>query len=138
MRRFGYYRAAGAGRSRSARCRELGGGVLEGGDTVVRAEHLPSMEATFADAVRSRWSQAATIDETRHRAALSAIEEECRQLLLEAAYVELVKATQPDLFDDVPSAEFSVVAIENLRRHGYPFKGAIAAVSARGADPAGR
>lgn len=124
----GYFRDGAGPSAQVPTLRDLRG-LLDAGDAVVQPEVLPSMKAEFAAATRDRQTWSATIDQTRSRATKSAIEEECRQLLMEAAYIELAKASHPDLFDDLPSPEFSIVAIENLRRHGYPFQGAIAAVS---------
>lgn len=130
----GYFRAAGDDSGQVRTLHDLRA-ILDGGEVAVQSENLPSMKTEFTDTIRDRLSKKATIDETRRRAALSAIEEECRQLLSEAAYIELAKAAQPDLFDDLPTPEFSPVVIQNLRRHGYPFRGALAAVSLAGLSP---
>jgi hypothetical protein len=119
----GYFRSAAADSGQVGTLRDLHT-TLDSGGGGVQLEDLPSIKTAFGYALQERRGQIAAIDETRRRSALSSVQEEIRQLLLESAYIELAKAAQPDLFDDLPSAEFSVVAIENLKRHGYPFKGA--------------
>ncbi|NLE61803.1 MAG: DEAD/DEAH box helicase family protein [Planctomycetes bacterium] len=127
----GYFDAGGEQSKQVRTLRDLRA-TLDSGQAAVQLNDVGSMRADFVGAMQERQSRAANIDQTRQRSAISAVEEECRQLLLEAAYIELGKATQPDLFDDLPPVEFSVVAIENLKRHGYPFRGAISAVSLAG------
>ena len=51
--------------------------------------------------------------------------EEIRQLLVEAAYVELALAANRDLFDDALPLDFSEQAYQRLKRHKLPFAGAM-------------
>lgn len=101
----------------------------------VRRDDSVQLRDEFMVSISGLLGSEARIEESRRRSDLSAIEEECRHLLLEAAYVELAKGSQPDLFEDVPPPEFSIRAIQALVRHGYPFKGAVANVSLVGLSP---
>ena len=79
-----------------------------------------------ADKLLARETQAA---DSRRKAHISSLTEEIRQLLTQAAYVELAQAASHDLFDeeDMP-LDFSDQAYERLKRHKYPFAGAMTQV----------
>lgn len=84
-----------------------------------------TIESMFADSIRQRlmWDSKADID--RRNAVLSSLREEVRQLLVEAAYVELALATHRDLFDEALPLDFSDDAFQRLKRHKVPFAGAM-------------
>jgi len=63
--------------------------------------------------------------EDRRKARLSSLREEVRQLLCEAAYVELAMAASRDLFDEAMPLDFSEAAYQRLKRHKVPFSGAL-------------
>ncbi len=64
--------------------------------------------------------------DSRRKAFISSLTEEIRQLLTQAAYIELAQAANRELFDeeDMP-LDFSDMAYERLKRHKFPFAGAI-------------
>ncbi len=88
-----------------------------------RRQHLLAQFHTAADKFMERETQAA---DSRRKAHISSLIEEIRQLLTQAACVELAQAAVRDLFDeeDMP-LDFSDQAYERLKRHKYPFSGAL-------------
>ncbi|MBV8268853.1 MAG: hypothetical protein JO252_21210, partial [Planctomycetaceae bacterium] len=73
--------------------------------------------------------------QVRHKAHLASLTEEIRQLLLQAAYIELAQAANRDLFDEEMPLNFSELAIQHLKRHKYPFAGALKMVDVSGLCP---
>lgn len=51
--------------------------------------------------------------------------QEIRQLLVEAAYIELAMAANRDLFDEALPLDFLEQAYQRLKRHKVPFAGAL-------------
>lgn len=107
-----------------------------------RIERLADLEAIYTQELNVAWSeeakeaarddfqrdvaarvkgQAAVIS-ARRRAERLALEERGRQVLLQAALVELAMGQQPDLFEQeaLPLA-FTQAAVTGLKRHAYPF-----------------
>jgi superfamily II DNA or RNA helicase len=70
--------------------------------------------------------------DSRRKAHISSLTEEIRQLLNQATYIELAQAANRDMFDeqDLP-LDFSDQAYERLKRHKYPFAGALKQVGNR-------
>jgi hypothetical protein len=71
----------------------------------------------------------------QERSRAEALAEEIRDLLLQAAYVELVKTTAEGMFASDGGAVFSVETVRRLRRHKFPFAGALKAVAVDGLTP---
>jgi len=83
--------------------------------------------SSAAHRLMAREAQAA---ESRRKAQISSLTEEIRQLLAQAAYVELARAAVRDMFDDEDlPLDFSDQAYERLKRHKYPFAGALKQVA---------
>lgn len=89
--------------------------------TEVRQQLLQQF-TVLTDAREQRESKAAA---DRRAAQLSSLTEEIRQLLVDAAYVELAMAANRDLFDDALPLDFSEQAYQRLKRHKVPFAGAM-------------
>jgi hypothetical protein len=73
----------------------------------------------------------AEIDRGRSNALLSALEEEIRHRLCQAAYLDVALGAADGMFGgqaDGPSDQ----SLRHLRRHGYPFAGALRAVDMSG------
>ena len=83
------------------------------------------IERRFADATRERLDHEKKAAEDRRNSLLSSLTEEIRQLLVEAAYVELAMAANRDLFDEALPLDFSEQAYQRLKRHKVPFAGAL-------------
>jgi hypothetical protein len=119
----GYYRLSDGGPLPSLTTL---GTTLDGQSTVnVLSEQRTELENRFADAGRQRHLREAKAAEDHRKAQLSSLTEEIRQLLVEAAYVELALAANRDLFDDALPLDFSEQAYQRLKRHKVPFSGAI-------------
>ena len=84
-----------------------------------------ALEQRFSDTLRKRQGQEVKAADDRRKARLSSLMEEVRQLLIEAAYIELAMASNRDLFDEALPLDFSDQAFERLKRHRVPFSGAI-------------
>jgi superfamily II DNA or RNA helicase len=72
----------------------------------------------------------------RNRA--EALAEEIRDLLLQAAYVEFVKTTADGMFAPDGLTSLSVETVRRLRRHKFPFAGALRAVAVDGLTPSAK
>ncbi len=98
-------------------------------------EQSPRLAAQITDQVRALFSQAVQrfyerdiyVAEQNHNAHVASLEEAIRQLLLQAAYIELAQTVNRGLFDegeDLP-LDFSEQAIRRLKRRKIPFAGAL-------------
>jgi hypothetical protein len=83
------------------------------------------LEGNFSQANRGRYHREIKAAGDRRKAQLSSLVEEIRQLLVEAAYIELSLAANRDLFDEPLPLDFSEQAYQRLKRHKVPFAGAI-------------
>jgi hypothetical protein len=83
------------------------------------------LEQRFRDSLQFRRSQDAKAAADWKNSRVSSLSEEVRQLLTEAAYVELAIANHRDLFDENMPLDFSEQAYHRLKRHGIPLAGAI-------------
>lgn len=88
------------------------------------------IEQRFVAATRPRLARDAKAADDRWKARISSLAEEIRQLLVEAAYVELARAANRDLFDEGFVVDFSEQAYQRLKRHKVPFAGALKLVGA--------
>ena len=86
---------------------------------------MATCEAEFRNAVAEKLSHEEKAANDRRQANLSSLTEEIRQLLIEAAYIELALAANRDLFDEPLPLDFSEQAYQRLKRHKVPFSGAI-------------
>ena len=127
-RLVGYYRASDGGlistlgELRDTLSSTEGGGVAEG--------LAAKIQADFSQEAGELLRREAESADSRRRARESSLVEDVRRLLLEAAYIDLARAAQRDLFDDQTPMDFSPQAYENLKRHKVPFAGAIRVVGA--------
>ena len=88
---------------------------------------LVSQFNTAVVQLMARETQAA---DSRRKAQISSLTEELRQLVTQAVYIELAQAVNRDLFDDEQlPVDFSDQAYERLKRHKYPFAGALKQIS---------
>jgi hypothetical protein len=94
----------------------------------VAANERDSLMQEFLKAVRHRFQKEEKAAADRQKARLSSLAEEIRQLLMEAAYIELAQAMHPDLFDEAMPLDFSEQAYQRLKRHKVPFAGAVKTV----------
>jgi len=71
----------------------------------------------------------------RYRSEMASRSEEIRQLLLQAAYIDIARVADTELFDG--PACFGEEGVSRLARYGYPFAGAlrIASVAGLNASP---
>jgi superfamily II DNA or RNA helicase len=83
------------------------------------------LEQQFVAAAVDRLNQEESAEENRRHACVSSLREEVRQFLVEAAYIELAMAANPDLFDESLPLDFSEQAYQRLKRHRVPFAGAL-------------
>ncbi len=125
----GYYTRAGADVRRVACLSEILA-ATEGAASCLTfgAEDVTKTRGEFLSAANEHECNDTRASDFRQRAALTACEEECRRLLLDAAYIELARSANPELFDETPPADFSPDAVANLGRHGFPFAAALRAV----------
>ena len=82
-------------------------------------------------------SQDALVADQNHKAHVASLKEAIRQLLLQAAYIELAQTANRGLFDegeDLP-LDFSNEAIRRLKRHKIPFAGALKLVDVSDMQP---
>jgi len=94
------------------------------------SEQKKEIAGRFDQAGKQRQLREAKSSEDRQKAVLLSLSEEIRQLLVEAAYVELAMASNRDLFDEALPLDFSEHAYQRLKRHKVPFAGAIKLVGA--------
>lgn len=99
---------------------------LNSPDAVTLDANLRSeLERRFTEATQSRLAQEQKAAEDRRKSHLSSLTEEVRQLLIEAAYIELALAANRALFDEALPLDFSEQAYQRLKRHKVPFAGAL-------------
>jgi len=91
------------------------------------------VKAQFEGLVARLLAQAAGASRDRGAAERSAAEEEARQLLLRAAYLELAMALPPG--NSTATADISIDVVRRLGRHGYPFAGLLRLVNLEGLRP---
>ncbi len=86
-------------------------------------EQMDQVRGRFIESVERLRAQDHLVADQNHRAHVASLKEAIRQLLLQAAYIELAQAARRGLFDegdDLP-IDFSDQAIRRLRRHKIPF-----------------
>jgi superfamily II DNA or RNA helicase len=87
------------------------------------------------DAASESRDRVVAVQRRKRSAAYKALEEEGRQTLLRAAYIELALSQRPELGAEPAVPEFSVEAVRRLARHRYPFAGLLALVPLDGLRP---
>ena len=124
----GYYRLSDGGRvsSLAKLATTLGGQKAVTASPAQRAD----LAGRFADASCERQLRETKVADDRRKSLLSSLTEEIRQLLVEAAYIELALAANRDLFDEALPLDFSEQAYQRLKRHKVPFAGAMKLVGA--------
>lgn len=120
----GFYGAADSCPIRSLA--ELRAALEKGLTAELADDQRQGLLAHFNAAVDKLMVREVNAAESRRKAHISSLTEEIRQLLTQAAYIELAQAAARDLFDeeDLP-LDFSDLAYERLKRHKYPFAGAM-------------
>ena len=119
----GYYRLSDG--SQVPSLAKLGATLDEQASIAVLSSQRKELEDRFAFASRERHLREVKSADDRRKAQLSSLTEEIRQLLVDAAYVELALAANRDLFDEALPLDFSEQAYQRLKRHKVPFSGAI-------------
>lgn len=119
----GYYRLSDG--SQVPSLTRLGTTLDEQATITVLSSQRKELEDRFAYASRERHLREVKSADDRRKAQLSSLTEEIRQLLVEAAYVELALAANRDLFDEALPLDFSEQAYQRLKRHKVPFAGAV-------------
>jgi hypothetical protein len=89
-------------------------------------DQINQVRARFAEAVAGLGDQDRLVADQNHKAHVASLKEAIRQLLLQAAYIEIAQTANPGLFDEVEELplDFSEEAIRRLKRHKIPFAGA--------------
>jgi superfamily II DNA or RNA helicase len=90
-------------------------------------EQMDQVRGRFIESVERLRAQDHLVADQNHRAHVASLKEAIRQLLLQAAYIELAQTAKRGLFDegdDLP-IDFSDQAIRRLKRHKIPFAGAL-------------
>jgi hypothetical protein len=99
--------------------------TMNGQSAELSESHQTVLQNRFSESLRKRQAQEAKATEDRKKSRVSSLTEEIRQLLVEAAYIELAMASNRDLFDEEMPLDFSEQAYERLKRHRVPFAGAM-------------
>ncbi|MBY0527368.1 MAG: DEAD/DEAH box helicase family protein [Gemmataceae bacterium] len=102
---------------------------------LLTADAITQATTTFKNAVGTSVAEEDATLEALNRSRRASLVEEVRQLLLQAAYIELALAVGAGLYDERLPVDFSPQAIVRLKRHKYPFAGALKAVSIDGLNP---
>jgi len=106
--------------------------VVEKGPRVeLKDDQRQCLIAQFSSTAEKLMARETNAADSRRKAHISSLTEEIRQLLTQAACIELAQAANRDMFDeeDMP-LDFSDQAYERLKRHKYPFAGALKQVGA--------
>jgi SNF2 family DNA or RNA helicase len=101
------------------------------------SSQMGQVRERFREAVEQYCNQDARVAEQNLKAHTASLKEAIRQLLLQAAYIELAQAANRGLFDegeDLP-LDFSEETIRHLKRHKIPFAGALKLVDITGLRP---
>ncbi len=96
---------------------------------------VDTVRENFAQEIAPLWEQEIKTRQGQERGRAEALAEEIRDLLLQAAYTELLKASSDGLFRTEDRAGFSLETVHRLRRHKFPFAGALKAVAVTGLKP---
>jgi hypothetical protein len=107
------------------------GGTGDGAAQGVAAAARASFEQEMAPIQKQETATA----QAKERSRSEALAEEIRDLLLQAAYVEIARASADGMFSADGPLGFSVETVRRLRRHKFPFAGALKAVSVDGLNP---
>ncbi|MBM4095037.1 MAG: hypothetical protein FJ276_37360 [Planctomycetes bacterium] len=105
---------------------EIRSAVQSGQASELTDEHHHRLRAQFSAAAEQLMARETRAADSRRKALVSSLTEEVRQLLTQAAYIELAQAANRDLLDeDHLPLDFSDQAYERLKRHKFPFAGAL-------------
>jgi hypothetical protein len=100
-------------------------------------DQFGQVRARFLEAVEQYRTRDSLVAEQNHKAHVASLREAIRQLLLQAAYIELAQTANRGLFDegeDLP-LDFSDQAIRRLKRHKIPFAAALTLVDVSDMHP---
>jgi superfamily II DNA or RNA helicase len=97
-------------------------------EIALSGEYRLKVEDQFSIATRPRFDREDKASDDRQKALVSSLTEEIRQLLVDAAYIELARAANRDLFDEDLPLDFSEQAYQRLKRYKAPFAGALKTV----------
>lgn len=105
--------------------------ILDRGSAVTLDDNgRQGLVSAFNTAVVQLMARETQAADSRRKAHISSLTEELRQLLTQAVYIELAQAVNLDLFDtEHLPVDFSDQAYERLKRHKYPFAGALKQIS---------
>ena len=130
--------------------------TLDAGESPQRIERLADLEVLYAEQPGAHWSeetmaaaradfrrevetvlqQQAQVIAARQRAERLVLEEQARQMLLQAALTELAMGQQLELFaEEALPVAFTEEAVTGLKRHGYPFAPLFRLVNVDGLRP---
>ncbi|MFQ6040921.1 MAG: helicase-related protein, partial [Candidatus Poribacteria bacterium] len=98
-------------------------------------EMIAKAREDFLSQVKAARENVIQVEDYREKSHRLALEEEGRQILLRAAFIELAMAQQVGLFGDAVSLTFNEDAVKALRRHKYPFAGLLKLVDTEGLRP---
>ncbi|HUW32942.1 MAG TPA: hypothetical protein VM223_15145, partial [Planctomycetota bacterium] len=107
--------------------------LLTGDREPITSEHVSTIGTQFASAVSILAAREARVAAARNSSDVASRSEELRQLLLQAACIDIAKSTDSELFDG--PVHFGEEAIMRLGRYGYPFAGTLRVVSISGLNP---
>ena len=102
--------------------------VLEESGEALLPTEIEQARRITEEAASESENRIAAAERRKRSAAYKALEEEARQTLLRAAYIELALSQRPELGAEPVVPEFSVEAVRRLERHRYPFAGLLALV----------
>ena len=132
-RRVGWYTVDGESATpirTLARLQEALGAPGQGGGSADAA--LAAARGRFGEELAPLRKQEAEQAQVQKRGRATALAEEIRDLLVQAAYVELARGVADGMFAEGGTAGFSVETVRRLRRHKIPFAGALKAVAVDG------
>lgn len=110
--------------------------VLGTDDEIVwTAEASAEAERVFGEQVEAVQARESEVSRKRREAERLALVERGRQILLQAALVEIARGQRPNLFDQALPWEFSEQAISGLKRHKHPFAPLLRLVDITGLSP---
>ena len=99
----------------------------------ITEEHVSAIIKEFGAAIAQLTMREARVAAARNSSEVASRCEGIRRLLLHAAYIDIAKSADSELFDG--PVHFSEEAIARLGRYGYPFAGALRVVSITGLKP---
>jgi hypothetical protein len=86
-------------------------------------QDIETADSTFEEALNGRYDAQRRAEENRKKSEFLALKEEARQILIQAALLELAIAQEPNLFSEPFRYGFGPEAVFALKRYGAPYKG---------------